>query len=200
VSLYETPELVEAALRAGVPTAAETALDTFARWVDASGHPWNLAALARCRAILANDDAAEALYRKALTYHASSGSTFDAARTSLLFGEFLRRQRRRLDARPHLRAAIDYFERLGAVPWTARAHAELRATGETARRRDVDTRQDLTPQELQIATLVAAGATNRDVAAQLFISTRTVDYHLRKVFTKLGLSSRRELDVVDLSG
>jgi DNA-binding CsgD family transcriptional regulator len=199
ISLYETPELVEAAVRAGVPAAAETALDRFARWVEVSGHPWNLAALARCRAMLANGDEAEERYTEALTHHAGTGATYDAARTSLLYGEYLRRQRRRLDARPHLRAAIDYFERLGAVPWTARAHAELRATGETARRRDVDTRQDLTPQELQIAGLVAGGATNRDVAAQLFISTRTVDYHLRKVFTKLDLSSRRELQGVDLA-
>ena len=108
-------------------------------------------------------------------------------------GELLRRQRRRTDSRRHLRAALDLFAQLGAGPWERRAANELRATGETARKRDPSTLDDLTPQELQIARLVAEGATNRDIARRLFLSPRTVDYHLRKVFTKLNLTSRAEL-------
>ena len=115
------------------------------------------------------------------------------ARTELLYGEWLRRERRRTDARVHLRAAIDLFRRLGAVPWAERAEAELRATGETARKRDASAVDQLTPQELQIAGLVAEGLTNKEIAAQLFLSPRTVDYHLRKVFTKLDISSRNQL-------
>jgi len=110
-----------------------------------------------------------------------------------LYGEWLRRERRRTDARVHLRAAIDGFRRLGAVPWAERAEAELRATGETVRKRDASALDQLTPQELQIAGLVADGLTNREIAAQLFLSPRTVDYHLHKVFTKLGVASRTEL-------
>ena len=115
------------------------------------------------------------------------------ARTELLYGEWLRRERRRTDARAHLRAAIDIFRRRGVVPWAERAEAELRATGETARKRGAAAVDQLTPQELQIAGLVTGGLTNRDIAAQLFLSPRTVDYHLHKVFTKLGIASRTEL-------
>ena len=125
-------------------------------------------------------------------------SPFDAARTELLYGEWLRRRRRRIDARRHLRSALDCFGRLGAAPWEARARAELRASGETARRRDPSTREELTPQELQIARLVAGGKTNPEVAAQLFLSPRTIDYHLRKVFSKLDIASRAELANLDL--
>jgi DNA-binding CsgD family transcriptional regulator len=118
---------------------------------------------------------------------------FDLARIQLLYGEHLRRMNRRVDARVHLRAALEEFERLRAEPWAERARAELRATGETARKRNLSAIDQLTPQELQIASLVGAGETNKEVAAQLFISPRTVDYHLRKVFQKLGISSRAEL-------
>jgi DNA-binding NarL/FixJ family response regulator len=111
----------------------------------------------------------------------------------LLYGEALRRARRRAEAREHLRAAFTTFGQLGASPWAERARTELRASGETARQRDPSTLDQLTPQELQIVRFVGQGATNRDVAAQLFLSPRTIDYHLRQVFTKLGISSRAEL-------
>ena len=112
--------------------------------------------------------------------------------------EWLRRSRRRIDARVRLRSALDGFERLGVTPWADRARAELRASGETARRRDPSTRDQLTPQELHIAGLAAGGLTNPEIGAQLFLSPRTIDYHLRKVFAKLGISSRAELAGVDL--
>ncbi|HET7378887.1 MAG TPA: helix-turn-helix transcriptional regulator, partial [Gaiellales bacterium] len=118
---------------------------------------------------------------------------FQRARTELLFGEWLRRERRRQEARLHLRAALDLFRSLGTTPWEQRAEGELRATGETARKRDPSTLDQLTPQELQIAGLVADGLTNREIADQLFLSPRTIDYHLRKVFSKLGIASRTEL-------
>jgi len=115
------------------------------------------------------------------------------ARTDLLYGEWLRRERRRTEARVHLRAAVTAFQGLGATPWASRAEAELRATGETVRKRDLSAVEQLTPQELQIAGLVTQGLTNRDIAAQLYLSPRTIDYHLHKVFTKLGIASRAEL-------
>ena len=114
-------------------------------------------------------------------------------RTQLLYGENLRRRRRRADARKYLRSAHETFERLGATPWAEQAGAELLATGETARKRDVSTADQLTPQELQIARFVSEGETNRSIATLMFLSPRTVDYHLRKIFMKLGLSSRAEL-------
>ena len=120
------------------------------------------------------------------------------ARTELLYGEWLRRHRRRIDARLHLRAALEIFQQLATTPWEARARSELRASGETARKRDPSTRDQLTPQELQISRLVASGKSNPEVAAQLFLSPRTIDYHLRKVFTKLEIASRAELAAVDL--
>ncbi len=152
-----------------------------------------MALAARCRAMLTGGDAAEAEYRLALQLHDESRNPFDRARTELLYGEFLRRERRRTDAREQLRAAVNLFEGLGAEPWAERARTELRATGETARRRDPSTLEDLTPQEMQIARLVGGGSSNKDIAAQLFLSPRTVEYHLRKVFAKLGISSRAHL-------
>jgi DNA-binding NarL/FixJ family response regulator len=118
---------------------------------------------------------------------------FDRARTQFAYGQYLRRQRRRSDAREHLRAALGGFERLGAEPWAERARVELRATGEAARKRDPSTLTQLTPQELQIARLVAEGQSNKEVATQLFLSRRTVEYHVAKVFAKLGISSRADL-------
>ena len=134
-----------------------------------------------------------ALFDEALAHHARSDRRVEEARTRLVFGEHLRRMKRRTDARAQLRGSIDAFEWLGAAPWAERARAELRATGETARRRDPSTLDQLTPQEVQIDRRVADGATNKAVAAQLFISPRTVDYHLRNVFVKLGIASRAEL-------
>ena len=147
---------------------------------------------------LADGEDADEHFRRALAAHASSPRRPDRARTELAFGEHLRRGRHRVEARTHLRAALTLFEDLGAVTWGERAAAELRASGETARRRDVSTTTDLTPQERQVAALVRQGLTNRDVAAQLFISPRTVDFHLRGCFAKLGVTSRVELAALPL--
>jgi DNA-binding CsgD family transcriptional regulator len=200
IGLFATPDLVEAALRADRIERAQTALATFEAWASATELPWALAALARCRGLLSVGRTALAHLEEAVELHGDGERPFDAARSRLVLGELLRRERRRVDARPHLRAALESFDRLGAAPWAERAAAELRASGETARRRDPSAAGELTPQELQIARLVAEGATNKDVAAQLFLSPRTVDYHLRKVFMKLGLSSRAELHRIDLAG
>jgi DNA-binding NarL/FixJ family response regulator len=147
---------------------------------------------------LARDDAGvETAYDAATRAHAAIDLPFDRARLELRYGELLRRARRRVDARRHLRAAVDGFAQAGAASWERRAADELRATGETARRRDASTIDDLTPQELQIARLAAEGATNRDIAGRLFLSPRTVEYHLRKVFQKLSVNTRTQLAGID---
>jgi DNA-binding NarL/FixJ family response regulator len=130
---------------------------------------------------------------EALDRHGDAARPFDQARTRLLYGEFLRRAQRRTDARDQLRAAIEAFDRIGAAPWAERAAAELRATGETVHRRETDAVVALTPQQSEIVRLVREGATNKQIAAQLFLSPRTVDYHLRNVFVRLGITSRAEL-------
>ena len=158
-----------------------------------AGTPEVQAQLARCRGLLGPDEAAPAHFEAALALHDGHGYPFDLARTELAYGEALRRARRRGEARTHLRSALETFQRMGAAPWAERATAELRATGETARRRDPSTLRQLTPQELQIVRLVGEGGTNREIGAQLFLSRRTIDYHLRNVFVKLGVSSRAEL-------
>jgi DNA-binding NarL/FixJ family response regulator len=191
VGVFSAADLVEAAGRAGDPDTARRALDRLATWAGHTGSVWGSALVARCRGLLGDDDGAA--FEEALALHARGGRPFDTARTELLFGEHLRRRRRRADARRHLRAAHETFERLGLPTWADLAAAELRATGETARRREPGTLTRLTPQEVQIVRLVATGVTNREVAAQLFLSPRTVDYHLRKVFTKLDVTSRAEL-------
>ncbi len=187
------PDQLEAAVRAGRPDRCEELLGTYCAWVDSVGSLELRAIAARCRALLAAGEEAEQRFQEALRLHAATDQPLEHARTELLYGELLRRERRRVDARPHLRTALETFERLGAALWADRARTELRATGETARKRDPSTLDQLSPQELQIVRLVSEGATNRDVAAQLFISPRTVDYHLRNVFRKLGISSRKEL-------
>jgi DNA-binding CsgD family transcriptional regulator len=165
-------------------------LAPYQAWAEASGSPHLRALAIRAQALL---EPADQLYQASLTLHANAGRPFDHARTELLYGEFLRRERLRGQARTHLRAALDTFNRLGAPIWARRAEAELRATGETARERGPNAVETLTPQELQIAEAVRDGATNREVASQLFISPRTVDYHLGKIFRKLNVSSRRDL-------
>jgi DNA-binding CsgD family transcriptional regulator len=193
-----TPDYVEAAVRAGRLDGLDVILDQYEHWVRSAPQPWKLGLLASCRALVSEGDAAEAGLREALELLPAARRPFEYARTQLLLGELLRRNRKRREARDHLRVAIDTFEHLGAAPWEERARNELRASGETARKRDPSTLGDLTPQELQIARLVAGGARNREVAAQLFLSPRTIDYHLRKVFMKLGITSRGELAQVEL--
>jgi len=142
-------------------------------------------------------EAAEAHFEAAIESVDRTGP-LDRARIHLHYGEYLRRERRRIDARVHLRAAFDGFEWLGAAPWAERALRELRATGEKARKRHLSPLAELTPQEIQVARLVGEGATNKTVASQLFVSPKTVEYHLRKVFAKLGISSRMELVGLEL--
>jgi DNA-binding CsgD family transcriptional regulator len=190
------PDAVEAAVRADRPSEVSTHLNRFENWVQQFPNPARLALLARCRALVDDDDA-ERHFSQAVEL-ADALSPFDRARSTLLYGEWLRRHRRRVDARRHLRTAMEVFQQLGVSPWEERARSELRASGETARKRDPSSRDQLTPQELQIARLVADGMTNPDVAAQLFLSPRTIDYHLRKVYAKLEIASRADLAGADL--
>jgi DNA-binding CsgD family transcriptional regulator len=194
------PDVIDAAVRAGEPERATMALGRFAAWTPVSRARFVHGALARCRAILAEGDEAEPLFQDALELHARETPPYEQARTQLAYGERLRRERRKTEARAQLRCALETFEGVGATLWAQRARGELNATGESARKRDASTIDDLTPQELRIAQLVAGGASNRDAAAQLFVSPKTVEYHLRKVFLKLGLSSRIELARLQLAG
>jgi DNA-binding CsgD family transcriptional regulator len=190
------PDTVEVAVRAHQPDEADDFLARFRAWVEQFPTPARVSLLARCQALAAESDA-EPHFLRSLEL-AEALSPFERARSELLYGEWLRRERRRMDARPHLRTALELFQRLSLPPWEERARAELRASGATARRRDPSTRDQLTPQELQIAHLVAEGMTNREIGAQLYLSPRTIDYHLRKVFTKLQIASRADLVRIDL--
>ena len=194
--LLLTPDLVEAAVRIDRREAALTGFARFERWAEATESAWGAAAVSRCRGLLSAGETASRHFAEAVSLHTAP---YDRARTQLVYGEHLRRERRRSEARDHLRAAVELFAQLGAAPWEERARAELRATGESARKRDPSTIDLLTPQELQIARLVSEGQTNKEVAAQLFLSPRTIDYHLRKVFQKLRISSRAQLSKLDLS-
>ncbi len=192
-STWVMPEMIEAAVRAGTP---ELAAETQRRLVErsrVSGTDWVLGLTARSEALLVEDQRAEALYMDAIERLGRTRIRTDLARAHLLYGEWLRRQRRRIDARGQLRTAHDLFADFGMEAFAERARVELEATGEHARRRTVDTLGQLTPQEAQISRLVAEGNTNREIAAQLFISPSTVEYHLRKVFRKLGVRSRTQL-------
>ncbi|MGY1833122.1 AAA family ATPase [Geodermatophilus sp. SYSU D01180] len=189
---------LESAVRAGREDLARTWLAELEDFAAGTGAPAARAVVEHGRALLSGDDAAEEHFRRALDAHATSLRVPDRARTELALGEHLRRARRRVDAREHLRTALSLFEELGATPWAERAAQELRASGETARRRDVSTATELTAQERQVTALVRQGLSNRDVAAQLFVSPRTVDFHLRNVFSKLGVASRAELTALSL--
>lgn len=193
VMLMATADFIEAAVRTQRHAAAASGPSQLQVWATDTGAPWAAALAARCRGLLANEDEQDQHFAEALRLHAQGGRPLDTARTQLLYGERLRRRRRRADARKHLRWAHEAFQRLGATAWAEQASAELQATGETARKRDVSTVDQLTPQELQIARFVSAGETNRAIATLMFLSPRTVDYHVSKIFTKLGLSSRAEL-------
>jgi DNA-binding CsgD family transcriptional regulator len=186
-------ELIEAAVRAGEPELAQLALGQLAETTSAAGTDWALGIEARSRALLIDGEAAETLYREAIDRLGRTSIRLQLARTHLLYGEWLRRQRRRLDAREQLRTAHELFREFGAEAFAERARVELLATGEHARKRTVDTLGQLTPQESEIARLAAQGETNREIAARLFISASTVEYHLRKAFRKLDVKSRTQL-------
>jgi DNA-binding CsgD family transcriptional regulator len=183
-------ELIEAGVRADHPDEAAAALDRLSERTQASGTEWALGVEARCRALV-NDD--ESLYEESIERLGRSRAVVELARSRLLYGEWLRRENRRTDARELLRAAHESFSLMGAGAFAERARRELVATGETVRRITADTRDDLTPQEIQVARLACDGHSNPEIGAQLFISPRTVEYHLRKVFRKLDVSSRKEL-------
>lgn len=193
VDVSPSAEMVEALVRLDRhDEATALAVDFAARAAD-KGQPWALARARRARGLTACDDELDELFTAALELHARTPDTFETARTRLAYGYRLRRARRRTDARPHLRAALATFDALGAAPWAEQAAVELRATGETAHRRDVTGLDHLTPQELQVARTLAAGRTTREAAAALFLSPKTIEYHLRNVYTKLGVRSRTDL-------
>ena len=191
IALHAVPDLVEVGVRTGRQDEITERLARYRAWVITAASESGAALLARCEALLGERLPDEA-FREAID-RAAALAPFQRARTELLYGEWLRRERRRQEARVHLRAAVELFHSLGTVPWTQRAEAELRATGETTRKRDPSTLDELTPQELQVAGMVAQGMTNKDIAARLYLSPRTIDYHLRKVFSKLGIAARSEL-------
>ena len=190
---WSLAELVEAATRSGRAELAAAALPLLEERAYAADTDWALGVLARSRALMSEGEDADALYREAIQRLERTRIRVELARARLVYGEWLRREGRRVDARDQLRTAHEMFSRFGAEAFAERSRRELLATGETARRRSDDTREDLTPQEAQIARLAADGQTNPEIGTQLFLSPRTVEYHLRKVFPKLGISSRKEL-------
>ncbi|MEY2405712.1 MAG: hypothetical protein QOG39_628 [Acidimicrobiaceae bacterium] len=192
-SCWTLPELVEAAARSGEYALARAAADELVERTETSGTEWALGMQARSLALVTDGPAAEKRYREAIERLGRCDAAAHLARAHLLYGEWLRRERRRVDAREELRIAHEMFTTMGADAFAARAHRELMATGERARKRNVETALHLTPQEQEIARLAGAGSSNPQIAAKLFISARTVEYHLHKVFTKLDISSRGQL-------
>jgi DNA-binding CsgD family transcriptional regulator len=193
VSTWLLADLVEAAVRSGHPERAVDAVERLSEIAAANGTEWSLALAARGRAMLREGDEAEGLYQEAVERLGRTRIRVALARTHLLYGEWLRRENRRVDAREQLRTAHDMLSEMEMEGFAERARRELQATGETVRKRSVETLDDLTPQEVQIARLAAGGETNPGIGAQLFLSPRTVEWHLRKVYSKLGVHSRREL-------
>jgi ATP/maltotriose-dependent transcriptional regulator MalT len=186
-------ELIEAASRTGKVSGAADALERLAQSTRASGTDWALGIEARAGALLTEGEAAERLYREAIDRLGHARVRGALARAHLLYGEWLRRERRRLDAREQLRIAHEMLLTMGMQAFAERAERELLATGETARKRAVETSSQLTPQEAQVARLARDGLSNPEIGAHLFISASTVDYHLHKVYRKLGISSRMQL-------
>jgi DNA-binding CsgD family transcriptional regulator len=193
VDLVPAAELVDALLRLGEADEARGVATAYEHSAREKGQPWALARAERAHGLLADDDGAPARFEAALEAHAATLDRFETARTRLAYGERLRRASHRVLAREQLRAALDQFEDLGAARWAERAAVELAATGEAVQRRDADPRGALTPQELQVSLLLVEGRTTREAAAALFLSPKTVEYHLRKVYTKLGIGTRAEL-------
>ena len=192
-STWAAVELIEAAVRSGVPEQAAGTLERLSDSTGASGSDWALGIQAGAQALLSDGEGAERLYREAIDRLARTRVRWSLARAHLLYGEWLRRERRRTDAREHLRAAHEMFVAMGAEGFAERTRRELLATGETARKRTVETGSQLTAQEAQVAELARQGLSNPEIGARLFISPRTVEYHLHKVFTKLGINSRMQL-------
>jgi DNA-binding CsgD family transcriptional regulator len=193
LSTWVCPELIEAAARSGHAERGTGAMERLTDIARAAGTDWALGIEARARAMLSEGPAADALYREAIERLGRTRIRVTLARAHLLYGEWLRREGRRVDAREQLRTAHDMLTDMGMAGFVERASRELLATGETVRKRSVDAPDDLTPQETQIARLAGEGRTNPEIGAELFISPRTVEWHLRKVYGKLGVSSRREL-------
>ncbi len=193
VRLLITPHLVEASVRGGVPVRVQGAVETFASWAEATGQDTARAQVMRCRGLLGEGEEASGFFENALDLHASGYCDFEEARTRLLYGGHLRRARHPGRAREHLYTAMEVFDRLGAAPWARQAKEELRAARGSTAAREENGMERLSPQQLRIARHVAGGATNREVAARLFLSTRTVDHHLRNIYSKLGIRSRVEL-------
>jgi DNA-binding CsgD family transcriptional regulator len=191
--LSPAPELIDAYVRLGRSREAARLAHELSAAAEAKGQPWSLARAFRAQGLVADEDSFEPMFEEALEQHADTPDAFETARTQLAYGERLRRARKRKLAREQLRAALDRFELLDARPWIDRARAELQATGETLRRRDPSTIDALTPQELQIALFLADGKTTRDAAAAMFLSPKTIEYHLRHVYLKLGIHSSQEL-------
>ena len=191
--MWALPELVEAASRVGEIELASEAFERLVEMTQPAGTDWALGTQARSRALLSDGESADRLYQDAIDRLGRTRLRPELARAHLLYGEWLRREGRRVDAREQLRTAYNLFIAIGMDAFAERARGELMATGEKVRKRSPDTRDELTPQEEQIARLARDGLTNPEIAAQLFISAKTVEWHLRKVFTKLGISSRRQL-------
>jgi DNA-binding CsgD family transcriptional regulator len=192
VDLFPGPELVEIHLRLDRPGEAAAAAEAFSRAAEAKGQPWARARAARARALLGD----HAAFEEALDLHGQTADVFETARTRLAYGARLRRDGRRVRAREHLRAAHGVFERLGAAPWADRARSELAATGEIAHRHRPAGLEELTSQELQVALLLGDGKTTREAAAALFLSPKTVEYHLGNLYRRLGIHSRDELRAI----
>jgi DNA-binding NarL/FixJ family response regulator len=192
-SVWALPELVEAASRCQQYELATEALERLAERTQAAGTDLARGIEARARALVSDGDAADRLYREAIERLTRTRMRAVLARAHLLYGEWLRRQGRRVDARTQLRTAHERFDAMGTLAFAERARRELAATGEISRRRSADTRDDLTAQEAQIARLAGDGRTNPEIGAELFLSPRTVEWHLHKVYGKLGVGSRKEL-------
>jgi ATP/maltotriose-dependent transcriptional regulator MalT len=195
-SPWSLPELVEAAVRCGKPELAADALQRLRQRTQVAGTEWALGIEARSRALLSDDALAEGLYREAVERLGHCRVALDLARAHLLFGEWLRRRGRRVDAREQLRTAHARFVEMGAGAFAERSCRELQATGERARKRTIETTDELTPHEARIARMARDGASNQDIATELFVSRKTVEYHLHKVFSKLGISARQQLEYV----
>jgi DNA-binding CsgD family transcriptional regulator len=196
LSTWVPTEIIEAAVRSGDPERAAGPLRRLQEISRAAGTDWALGVEARSRALVSDGEAAERLYREAIERLGRTRVRVALARAHLLYGEWLRRQSRRMDAREQLRIAHQLYSSMGMEGFAERARRELQATGETVRKRSVEAHGELTAQELQIARLANNGLSNQEIGARLFISARTVKYHLAKVFTKLDISSRAQLDRV----